>query len=59
MTNFIDWNDQNAHAAAESAVRLMRDGCDYEYAIHEAARLYSAPKASVERLFKRIAGVRR
>ena len=53
MANFADWNDENASAAAECAVRLMKDeNYDYDGAIKEASERYSADCRSVAGWFK-------
>ncbi len=51
-----DWNDQNACAAAECAVRLMKDeNYDYADAVKEAGERYSADRRDVASWFKKIA----
>jgi len=48
-----DWNEKNAKAAAESAVRLMRDDqFDAEDAIKAAAHAYSCPASDVMRALR-------
>jgi hypothetical protein len=52
---FIDWNDKNAHAAAQCALRLMQAGYDDQGAIAEASRRYSAPRYDVARWIRHVA----
>lgn len=46
---FLDWNDANAFAAAECAVRLMREGWEYTSAVAEASKRYSCDHFAVAR----------
>lgn len=52
---FIDWNDRNAHAAAECAIRMMGEGVPADEAAQEVARQYSTEASAVTRWISRIA----